>query len=67
MKFLTPILLIIISIATVFWYIMPGYNDILTMRAEASQYDEALDKAKQAEERRQSLIADYANFTPKQH
>jgi hypothetical protein len=66
MKFLTPIFLILISIALVFWYINPGYGKIGTMRNQLATYENALERAQAANAKRNDLLNRYNSFTTDQ-
>ena len=63
MKFLTPLLLIGISVALFLMFINPTYQTIGVLREEGSQYTAALDRAKQAGVKRDQLVSKYNSFS----
>ncbi|MDP9249370.1 MAG: hypothetical protein M3M85_02600 [bacterium] len=64
MKFITPIILIVIAIVAFFLLAMPIYGDISTLRTEIASYDEALGNSKALENERDKLAAKFNSFRP---
>lgn len=56
MRFITPIILIGISIAMFFVVTDPMYTELSSLRAQASSYDEALGNSKSLENERDKLV-----------
>lgn len=63
MKFLTPILLVIVAGAVFFLYIDPQYANVKKLKAEAAQYDQALNNSKQLQTVRDELLSKYNTFS----
>jgi hypothetical protein len=63
MKFLTPLLLIGISIGLFIWYINPTYQETGALRDEGQQYSLALGRAREAGVKRDELISRYNTFS----
>jgi hypothetical protein len=63
MKLFLPTLLIILAGVIFFWYIDPTYASITALRAQESQYDEALSKARDLQAIRDQLLARYNTFS----
>lgn len=59
MRFVTPIILIGISIALFFMFANPFYNEISLAKMEIASYDEALNNEKTLESERDKLVAKY--------
>lgn len=57
MRFIMPIVLIGIAIATFFIFTNPIYNDISALKAQAASYNTALDNSKALEKERDKLVA----------
>jgi Tfp pilus assembly protein PilO len=64
MRFITPIILIIISITLFFSFTNPLYNDISSLKTEVTSYNEALDNSKALENERDKLTAKYNAISP---
>jgi len=62
-KFLTPSILIIVSIVLFFVYIDPVYTEIKSIKEEKALYDEALNKSKELRQIRDSLLTKYNSFS----
>ena len=62
MKFIAPIVAIVVAIAVFFGYIDPTYEEIKGIREEVSQYDEALAKSRELEAVRDQLLITYNGF-----
>jgi hypothetical protein len=56
-RFITPIILILISIGVFFMLTNPLYKDISILQAQVSSYDTALDNSKTLEKQRDTLVA----------
>jgi Tfp pilus assembly protein PilO len=63
MKFITFIVLVLISAAGFFFYVYPQYQAIQTLQTEQSQYTQALAKVSAAEKTRDDLITRYNSFS----
>jgi len=61
---ITPIILIIVSIAVFLTYTDPAYNKIKTAEKDEVQYDEALNKSRELQTIRDSLLSKYNTFSP---
>jgi Tfp pilus assembly protein PilO len=59
MKPIIPTILIIASVAAFFGFVDPRYESVKLLQAEKSQYDEALDNARELRKLRDSLNAVY--------
>lgn len=59
---ITPIILIIVSIAVFFTYTDPTYNKIKISEKDEVQYDEALNKSRELQTIRDSLLSKYNTF-----
>lgn len=62
MRFLTPIILVIIAIVLFVTYINPTYGRIKEIRVEADQFDEALSRSQELIAVRDALLARYNAF-----
>jgi Tfp pilus assembly protein PilO len=62
MKYLLPLILIIVAIAALFMFTVPMYNDIKLLSAEGRSYNEALGNSKALENERDKLTAKYNAF-----
>lgn len=60
---ITPIILIIVSIAVFLTYTDPAYNKIKTAEKDEVQYDEALNKSRELQTIRDSLLSKYNTFS----
>lgn len=63
MKGLTPVVLLGIGIAIVYFYIVPQYDAIQVLLAEEATYDEALQAADELKEKKNELDTQYNNFS----
>jgi len=61
-KAILPIVFILATIGIFVGYISPAYQDVKTLRAEAAEYDQALDKAKELQSVRDALLSRYNTF-----
>lgn len=64
MRFITPIILIGISVTLFLMFANPLYNQISLAREEIASYDEALNNAKALENERDKLTAKYNTINP---
>ena len=64
MKFVMPIILIGIGLATFFVFTNPLYNDITLLRTTMASYNEALNNSKALENERDKLTAKYNSIDP---
>jgi len=60
---ITPIILIIVSIAVFLTYTDPAYNKIKIAEKDEVQYDEALNKSRELQIIRDSLLSKYNTFS----
>lgn len=63
LKFITPIILIVISGGLFFSYIDPAYKETGVLQEKQSEYDNALTKSKELREIRSSLLGRYNTFS----
>ncbi len=63
-RFITPIILIGISIAVFLIFTSPIFNSIADLRAQVASYDEALNNSKMLENERDKLTAKYNSINP---
>lgn len=63
MRFVTPIILIVLAVGVFVWYINPAYGRIKDLRAEEAQYDMALDRSQELIAVRDALLSKY-NMIP---
>lgn len=63
MRFITPIILLGLSISLFFLFTNPIYNDISKLKAEVASYNEALDNSKALENERDKLTAKYNSIS----
>lgn len=66
MKSLTALILIAISIGLFFFQINPSYSEVKVLRAQAGQYDDALQVADELKKIRGELATKLASFTPEE-
>ena len=64
MKRLTPLILIIISLAAFFFYVQPEYKKIQAYRQEAAEFDEVITKAEELKGLRAELADKIRSFSP---
>ncbi len=62
MRFLIPILLILVSGAGFFMLVMPKYEEISNLRNEVAAYDKALENARTLENERDKLVTKYSSI-----
>lgn len=55
-RIVTPIILIAVSVGVFLWFIDPSYERVTALRAETTQYDQALDKARELQGIRDELL-----------
>lgn len=63
MRFIIPIVLVILAIAMFFGYIDPTYGDVKEVRAEIKDYNDALDRARELIATRDRLLSAYNSFS----
>lgn len=56
MRLATPIILLAVAIGTFMWFIDPTYERVKVLRAEVSQYDEALNNSQELQSIRDALL-----------
>lgn len=59
MRFILPIILIVVAVATFFMFTAPIFNEIPALRAEVDSYNEALNNSKALENERDKLTSKY--------
>lgn len=64
MQFITPIFLIIVSIAVFFGFVDPRYKEISESKKLEAQYEEALSKSRELQEIKANLLSEYNAFRP---
>jgi Tfp pilus assembly protein PilO len=64
MRFIIPIILLIISIASFVMFTNPSYGRIKTLRAQNAQYSEALANSRKLQEERDALGLKYNSIPP---
>jgi Tfp pilus assembly protein PilO len=62
MRLITPVILILASVAVYIWYISPAYVGVRELRAEEAQYDEALTRSEELIAVRDALLLQYNAF-----
>lgn len=63
-KFITPIILVVLAIGGFLLFVGPLYGDINTLKGQVASYSEALDNAKTLESERDRLTAKYNAVDP---
>jgi hypothetical protein len=64
MQLITPIFLLLASIGIFFGYVDPHYKGIVEDKKIESQYDEALNRSRELQDIRQTLLDEYNEFDP---
>jgi Tfp pilus assembly protein PilO len=64
MRFIMPIVIIVIAVAVFFVFANPLYNDISALKTQVASYNEALDNSKALENARDSLTAQENAINP---
>ncbi len=59
MRFILQILLIAIGAISFFVYVMPQYKDMSSLKAQVVEYDNALNNAKELQQKRDEILASY--------
>jgi Tfp pilus assembly protein PilO len=62
MQLITPILMLIISISLFFGFIDPQYKKVAEANRIEKQYNEALNRSKELQQIRESLLSEYNSF-----
>lgn len=62
-RYITPIIMIAVSLGVFFAYTDPVYKDVKELRTQVSSYDEALANSKKLEEAKNVLNQQYNTFT----
>jgi Tfp pilus assembly protein PilO len=62
MKFITPVILVVIALAAFFGYIDPTYTRIKELRSQEAEYNDALTRARELQETRDRLLSRYNTF-----
>jgi len=63
MKFLAPIILLLVAIGTFVWYVNPTYSNVRELRAEVSTLDDTLDRSQELIALRDTLLSEYNTFS----
>lgn len=63
MKGFTPVILIGLIIGTVYFYVIPQYNEIVVLQSEVEAYDEAIETANALDEKLQTLTTKKNSFS----
>lgn len=63
MKSLLPVLFVVIAAGIFFGFIDPAYNRVKTLRAEETQFDQALTRSKELQQVRDQLLSRYNTFS----
>jgi hypothetical protein len=63
MKLLTPLLLLVVSFGTFYWYISPTYYATADLRDQNNQYTAGLESARLAQIKLSTLTSEYNNFS----
>jgi len=63
MRSLTPIILILVSVAVFYLYINPKYEEVKVLSVKQERYQEAVDKSKQLQVLRDQLLTKYNSFS----
>lgn len=64
MKNLIAIILTIAAVGLFYVYVSPTYSEILSLRAEKAEYDEALNNSQKVQDTRDELLGKYNGFSP---
>lgn len=64
MKSLMPFLIIAISVGGFYLYVSPTYGEINALRAKKAEYTDALSKAKELRDKRDTILAEYNAIAP---
>lgn len=64
MKFIMPVILILISVGIFFVFANPIFNDISALNVQAASYNDALGNSKMLENERDKLTAKYNSINP---
>ena len=64
MRFIIPIILLIISVASFVMFSNPSYQRIKALKAESAQYDQALSNSRKLQEERDTLGQKYNAIPP---
>ncbi len=62
MRYLLPVILMGVSLATFFAFVNPTYKEVQLLRADSARYDEALTSAQQLQAERDALNEKYRNL-----
>lgn len=63
MRYLLPVILIGVALATFFAFVNPTYSEVKLLRADSARYDEALTSAQQLQAERDALNEKYRNLS----
>ena len=64
MRYITPIILLILSIASFLVYTNPTFNEIKGLQTLSDSYNTALNNAQQLQQKRDALTTQYNSFSP---
>ena len=62
-KFIAPVIFLIVSAGIVYWYVVPQYGQIQSLQSEISQYSDASTQAASAIAKQTTLSAEYASIS----
>ncbi len=63
MKFITPLILVVLSLGAIFYYIKPEYDTITQIKQNISSFDSAIAEAKLVGQKRDDLLAKQNSFS----
>lgn len=64
MRFFIPIILVVVSFASFFWFIDPTYQTIKELKREEAIFAEALDNSKELQAIRDQVLSEYNAISP---
>jgi len=62
-RFILPIIFVIVAIGLFFGYVDPVYDDVKVLRAEEARFIDALDRSKELQQIKDQLLAKYNTFS----
>ena len=63
MRFILPILFVIVAVGLFFGYVDPVYDEVKVLRAEEARFIDALDRSKELQQLKDQLLARYNTFS----
>lgn len=64
MRFIFPVILFILAVASFVMFTNPAYQDVKALKAEASDFNQALSNSQELQKERDTLNQKYRSFTP---